>query len=73
MAVREARRFSAARRPLQKAALDEKRLVHVFNRVLFFADGGGQRIETDRPVYECEQTLLIHVLSKTTSLLERIG
>src|SRR5690606_17111718 len=43
---------AAARRPVEKADLDEKRLVDVFDGVLLFTDRGRQAAEPDGPAAE---------------------
>src|SRR5436190_1083826 len=50
--VRVASRDAAPRRPIQKTDLDQKRFVDVFDRVLLFADRGGDRVEADRTAPE---------------------
>src|SRR5262245_41897013 len=52
VAIRARRRDATAGRAIQEANLDQKRLVNVFDGVFFFADGGGDRVETDRPPAE---------------------
>src|SRR5690606_20636876 len=49
---RRRRRHPSAGGALQKSDLDQVRLVHVFDRPAFFADGGGDRVEPDRSAAE---------------------
>ena len=46
------RRDAAARRALEKADLDEKRLVDVLDRVALLAERRGQAADADRPAAE---------------------
>ena len=43
---------TAARRAIEKAGLDQERLVDVFDRVLFFADGGRDAVDAHRAAAE---------------------
>src|SRR5215469_809715 len=47
VAVRAFSRHASAGRPVQKAVLDQKRLVDVFDGVLLFADRGGDAPDAD--------------------------
>src|SRR5687767_13900674 len=43
---------AAARRAIEESGLDQKRLVHVLDRVFFFIDGGGNAVQANRPPAE---------------------
>ena len=47
MIERQCGRHSPARCPLDKSCLDQKRLINVFDGILFFADGSGQGLDPD--------------------------
>ena len=47
MIERQRGRHAAARCSLNKPCLDQKRLINVFDGILFFADGSGQSLDPD--------------------------
>ena len=48
MFIRQPSRHSSPRRAIQKADLDQKRLIHLLQSILFFRQAGCQRIQPDR-------------------------
>ena len=48
MLISQSRRQAASRGALQKTRLNQERFIDVLNGVLFFADGGRQRLNPDR-------------------------